>query len=157
MTGVFRRRRRHVKRRPFVSPKETVQYGRPISDISSGNWTPSTGIDLYAVLDEVRPDNSDYVSSGLNPSSDTFEVKLTSLTDPAVSSKYYVRYRYKKQGSGTLNLTCYLMEGATQRDTWSHNDIGTFFEQYQRTFSQAVIDSIVDHTNLRVRITANVV
>lgn len=36
---------------------------RPTSDISNTGWTPSTGSDLYAMLDEVSPDDADYIST----------------------------------------------------------------------------------------------
>jgi hypothetical protein len=37
--------------------------GRPTSDISAGAWTPSTGTTLYPMLDEVTPDDLDYIST----------------------------------------------------------------------------------------------
>ena len=37
--------------------------GRPASDISNTGWVPSTGGNLYAMLDEVTPDDLDYIST----------------------------------------------------------------------------------------------
>lgn len=37
--------------------------GRPESDASNAGWVPSTGADLYAVLDEAAPEGSDYISA----------------------------------------------------------------------------------------------
>jgi hypothetical protein len=36
---------------------------RPTSDVSNAGWTPSTGTDLFAMLDEVSPDDADYIST----------------------------------------------------------------------------------------------
>mgnify|MGYP000456300447 CR=1 FL=1 len=37
--------------------------GRPSSDVSNIGWTPSSGSDLYDMLDEVTPSDSDYIST----------------------------------------------------------------------------------------------
>lgn len=39
----------------------TETIGRPTSDISNTGWTASTGSDLFAMLDEVTPDDADYI------------------------------------------------------------------------------------------------
>lgn len=41
----------------------TSTIARPNADISNTGWTPSTGSDLYAMLDEVSPDDADYIST----------------------------------------------------------------------------------------------
>lgn len=43
------------------SPLGTI--GRPISDTSNTGWTASTGVDLYAMVDEVTPSAVDYISA----------------------------------------------------------------------------------------------
>ena len=65
-----------------------LQTAAPVADIGAGNWTPSSGSDLYAMLDEATPNDSDYIISGNDPSSDTCEVKLHALSDP-LSSDYH--------------------------------------------------------------------
>ena len=56
----------------------------PTSDVSDGNWSPSTGSDLYAVIDETTtPNDNDYVDSELTPSDDAMEVLFPSVADPA--------------------------------------------------------------------------
>lgn len=54
----------------------------PIADISDGSWTPSTGSDLYAMIDEDPADDADYDRSGASPDDDTMEVRLTALGVP---------------------------------------------------------------------------
>ena len=39
------------------------QVARPVADVSAGGWTPSTGSDLYATLDEIAASDADYSSS----------------------------------------------------------------------------------------------
>lgn len=58
----------------------TFQTAYPISDVSAGSWTPSTGTDLYAML----ADSSDgtYIRSSTGASSDVAEVALGPLSTP---------------------------------------------------------------------------
>ena len=134
----------------------TFQYARPNGDISSGSWQASTGSDLYAMLDETTYNDDDYIYSGSNPSSDTCEVSLSSITDPASASNHIISYRmYKTDGGGTTGLTFYLMEGATQRATWTESDISGSVSSGSYTLSEAEANSITDYTDLRIRITAN--
>jgi len=75
------------------APAAVTQLAVPISDVSAGSWTPSTGTDLYATLDEATASDSDYDQSATTPSSDAMEVRLTALTDPTSSTGHTVRYR----------------------------------------------------------------
>jgi len=134
------------------------QFARPIQDITLGTWTPSSGNDLYAMIDEEPPpSDADYIRSGGDPSADICEVKFSSVSDPDVSYGYVIRYRAFKVGTGTISITFRLMEGATERDSWTISDLSATPATYQRELSQSVIDSIVDHTNLRLRMEASLV
>lgn len=59
-----------------------VMTAYPIADITDGSWTPSTGTDLYATIDEVTTDDADYDRSGAAPDDDAMEVRLTALGIP---------------------------------------------------------------------------
>jgi hypothetical protein len=59
-----------------------VQIARPEADIADGAWTPSTGVDLYATLDEVNADDADYDQSALSPEDDQMYLDLTPLSVP---------------------------------------------------------------------------
>jgi len=65
---------------------EVLQYGRPISDVASGSWTPSTGSDLYAMIDEEAASDSDYIRSAASPTDDTANVGLTALGAPVAGT-----------------------------------------------------------------------
>lgn len=45
----------------IVSGVAYPTVGRPISDTSNTGWLPSTGVDLYPMVDEVVPDALDYI------------------------------------------------------------------------------------------------
>lgn len=67
---------------------------RPIADISAGSWTPSTGTDLYATIDDDPASDSDYDRSGSSPSNDTMEVRLTALGIPEAGDvTFTIRHR----------------------------------------------------------------
>jgi len=120
-----------------------VQLIRPTSDISSGAWTPSTGSDLFSMLDETVADDNDYI---VTTSTSTAEVGLSSASDPAVSTGHIIRYRAK----GTGTLTVKLMQGATTIATHVPT-LTTSFQTFTFTLSGAEADSITDYSNLRLQ------
>jgi hypothetical protein len=64
---------------------------RPSSDIAAGSWTPSTGSDLYAMLDEVSVDDADYITT--SATGQTARLALTPLSDPGNDNNHVLRYR----------------------------------------------------------------
>jgi hypothetical protein len=130
------------------------QWARPTSDVSAGEWLPSSGGDLYAMLDEVEPDDVDYVYSGDSPSGDLFEVGVSPLVDPQVDDLHIVRFRYRKEGTDVVNLTFSVMEGVTQRATWNRNNISESFVTGEYILSEAEAASISNYNNLRIRVEA---
>ena len=70
-----------------AAPSLTVaQHARPTSDVSAGTWTPSTGTDLYAMLDENPADDDDYILSAADPVEDTAVLALSALSVPAAGT-----------------------------------------------------------------------
>lgn len=136
---------------------QPVTFLRPTTDITDGSWLNELGsnVNLYASVDEGQPyDNTDYIESGALP--DTTELRITSSGDPAASDYHTVQYALAKQGTSTLNLDVYLMEGTTQIAHWTDVDIPATETLYQHTLSGAEADSITDYTNLRIRFTVSV-
>lgn len=134
-----------------VSAALVFQYGRPISDIAANGWLPSIGSDLYAMLDESVVDDSDYIYSPENPSTQQFEVKLTALADPVSSSGHTIRIRLQAINADT-NFDLALVQGTTVLDSWTENvTLAAGAVTRTRALSGAVIDSISDYSNLRVR------
>lgn len=127
------------------------QYARPASDIAAGGWLPSTGVDLYAMLDETVADDADYIYSPENPIAQQFEVKLSAITDPQSSANHTVRIRlwaFRQDTNYDLNL----VQGTTVLDSWTENvteAAGAVTREH--ILSGAVTDSITDYFDLRIR------
>ena len=134
-------------KREMVYPSvATVQLLRPTSDITPGAWTASTGIDLFAMLDETTASDADYITTSSASSS---EVAFGTGLDPLSSTGHTIRFR--AQGTGGLTVT--LLQGATTIATYSPT-ITASFATYSYTLSGAEADAISDYTALRLRFTS---
>lgn len=49
-------------------------------------WTPSTGTDLYATIDEAVADDNDYDTSSASPTNDRMEVAVTPADIPSAGT-----------------------------------------------------------------------
>lgn len=56
-----------------------VMYLPPNADTAEDDWVPSTGTDAYAMVDEVNPNDADYISSAT--ANDLTEFALTDLPE----------------------------------------------------------------------------
>lgn len=56
-----------------------LQVAVPISDVDAGDWLPSTGTDLWAMVDETVPDDADYM---YNTGTTAAILSLTALDTP---------------------------------------------------------------------------
>lgn len=120
---------------------------RPMQDITTGPWQASGGGALYLALDEVTPSTADSISTN---SAGTFEVRLSSGLDPAVSYGHTVTYGFSYPTPATF--TIHLVEGTTIRSTDpTPRSPGTTPTLYSWTLSPTEADSIGDYTNLRIR------
>lgn len=72
-------------------------YARPASDISAGSWTNEVGgtTNLYASIDEVVANDTDYIQSAVVPSNDTVELALSTL-DPTAGGTLVLTVRAYK-------------------------------------------------------------
>lgn len=130
------------------------QYARPDSTVAAGTWTDAGGGTtlLWAGLDEVAPDDADYVQ-GVG----VYETGLTDVTDPAVSAGHVVRYRYAKTGAAAVDLEVRLMQGATTVATWTHPGVAAAWVTAAQTLTAGQADAITDYNDLRLRFNATVV
>ena len=123
---------------------------RPSADTSNTGWTPSTGSDLYAMIDEVTPDDADYISTASAGS--VCRLGLGAVADPGTSSGQVVSYRASSStGNGLL---VELMQGVTVIATWNHASLPATDTTYQQSLSAAECDAITDYTALSVRLTS---
>jgi len=136
----------------------TAQFGRPDSDVSTGNWTTTP---LNEKIDEETPSDVDYIQSEDTPASDTCEVGLSDVTDPVASDNHHVRVRYQAPESGgggpaSIDFTIKLMENGTERGSWLEqpNPPSTWLT-VTKTLTTGEADAINNYANLRLRFIAN--
>jgi hypothetical protein len=137
-----------------------VQFGRPEADISAGTWTKedNSGTDLWQAIDETSANDSDYVKSALAPSADTFEVRLSDLSDPLSTNEHIVRTRIGKSASGTIDLVVSLRQGAsTEIAAWTYPNIAEAATTIEETLTEGQRDAITDWADLRLRFVATAV
>lgn len=127
----------------------TGTIARPTSDITDGAWLPSTGSDLYAVVDETTANDTDYIYTS---SASTCEMALSAVTDPASSSGQVVRYRAKSDYGNDLVAT--LKQGGTTIATRTHTSVPATWTDYTMTLTSGECDAITDYGALRVSLEA---
>jgi len=86
----------------------TSTIARPNADISNTGWTPSTGSDLYAMLDEVSPDDADYISTSTLGA--VCKMSLNATAFPGGASQQLNIRASSSTGNG---LTVVIKDGAT--------------------------------------------
>jgi hypothetical protein len=129
--------------------ESVVRYARPASDLSAGTWTPSTGTDLYAMLDETTASDTDYIETA---SASTCQIALNSVTDPGTSSGQVVTIRAQSANGNDLVAT--LKQGATTIATRTFTSLGASWADYDITLSGAECDAITDYSALSVTLEA---
>ena len=91
-----------------------AQAARPDADTSKGNWTASSGSDLYAMIDEESASDSDYITVGDTGSGEACTISLSSVTDPASGSGHSVVVRASEDaGMSSITLNVNLKDGGT--------------------------------------------
>jgi hypothetical protein len=77
-----------------------ITIARPTGDISAGTWVPSSGSDLWAMLDEVTYDDGDYISTSL---AGVTELLLPAFAFP-VGSNVVLSVRGSSTSGSTLTV-----------------------------------------------------
>lgn len=139
---------------PLVNP----QYARPSADVSDGGWTPSTGADLYAVIDEAARDDGDYIQSATNPSNDTCTIKLATITLPGTNEGFQLQWAAGAVGA-TGTVVGSLRQGnspGTEIASWTHANlpVGSYAE-FGDAVTAAQAANITDGSDLYLRIVAS--
>ena len=143
-----------------------AQFGRPSVDTTIGNWEDELGgtADIFNSINETSPNDSDFITSEFAPSASPYVTKLTSLTDPSLSTGHVVRYRARKDPSAgsQIDLTVELRQGyvsegspGTLIATDSQVDLPTGFTTFSFTLTGGEADSITDYTDLYLRFVAD--
>ncbi len=134
-----------------------AQTAAPTSDVTDGLWTDQAGgTSLFAAIDEAVADDLDYIkSSDLDVGqSDACEIALGPITDPVSGTGHVVRYRYRAQGTTTINLVVTLLDGATTIATWTHTSVGSTYADAEQTLSAGEANAITNYADLRLRFNA---
>lgn len=143
-----------------------AQFGRPSTDTTIGNWEDELGgtSAIFNSINETSPDDGDFITSEFGPSSSPYVTKLTSVTDPNVSSGHIVRYRARKDPSAgsQIDLTVELRQGyvsegsqGTLIATDSQVDLSSAFTTFTFTLTGLEADAITDYTDLFLRFVAD--
>jgi len=129
----------------LISIKEvSATYARPTSDITK-QWTPSTGTDHFALIDEVTASDADYI--GATAAGQTTEVKLQAMTAPQAGTSVAINYRV--QGiTGAAGVTVSMVQGTTVIATDTNR---TSNGNYTLTVAPATWASVTDWTDIRLR------
>lgn len=126
-----------------------TQLLAPSADLSAGGWTPSSGSDLYAMLDETTASDADYIVSS---TASSCEISIAVGSDPAVSTGHILRYRLLS-GSGSIAVA--LKQGSTTIASWGPHTLTGSAQDFAQTLSGGQADSITDYSDLRVVFTAS--
>ena len=119
-------------------------YSRPMSDITK-QWTPSSGTDHYAMIDEVTASDADYISA--TAAGQTTEVKLQAMTAPQAGTSVAIGYRV--QGiTGSAGVTVSMVQGTTVIAT---DTTRTANGDYTLTVASGTWASVTDWTDIRLR------
>jgi hypothetical protein len=139
-----------------LSAPGVAQIARPSSDIatSPNGWLPSTGSDLFDMINESAYDDNDYIYSPDNPTNQIAEVKFTSITDPGVNTGHILRFRLAAVGQDTV-FDVSLMCGGTQIATWQKTVVAGATTSYEETLTVGEAGNITDYTDLRIRVVAH--
>jgi hypothetical protein len=139
---------------PLVNP----QFASPSADASDGNWTPSTGTDLYAVIDETLRSDTDYAQSGTNPSGDAMIVKLATINDPDTDAGLHLQWAAGAIGQ-TGQVVGSIRQGnspGTEIAAWTHTNLPVgSYQEFDDALTSTQVGNITDWSDLYLKIVAS--
>lgn len=135
------------------SAPDAYVYSRPSGTVVTGNFLrqPAGDANLHLALDEVVPDDADYISpSILSPT--TCTLNMSTVTDPGTDQDWLIRVRAWDTGLGagsSFNMTLTLLVGVSTIQTWivPITNAATTYSLYVDAAKAALIS---DFTNLRI-------
>src|SRR3972149_8021776 len=141
-----------------------AQFARPSVDTyNADGWAEDDGTSdaLWGEIDEVTPDDADFVRSALTPTSDVYVTKLTTVEDPLSSANHTARWRYGKDvaGGDAIDLTVQLRQGYVNEGTpgtliatlGTHTNIASGGNAGTYTLSAGEADASPNHGDLYIR------
>lgn len=138
----------------FIAPVTYTigaRYAYPVDDNTKNQWTPSTGTSLSATIDEVSPDDADYIQT---VRSSTCIIELNGTIDPSTSANHVITYRAKNTGNGNLTIKLKQLDG-TVIATRTNSTLTNVFTTYTITLSTLETDSITDYSGFFLELTSS--
>lgn len=138
---------------PLSVPSTVSQFGRPVGDVFTGNWTTlSGGLPLWSAIDEAVLDLSDKIKSVPGPPGTDFlaEVAISPLVDPRDHTKHTIRINGQCD-SGTCPITVALVQqGRVCAVTTLVFTAGA--ADYSYTLAPSEVSQITDYAALSIRL-----
>jgi hypothetical protein len=143
------------------------QHARPLVDITRTNWADLTGgiVNIAGQISEEIPNDSEYIETGLDPSNAVYVAKLSSVTDPQVSTGHILRYHFRKNADAGDPVDCTVQ---LRQDYVNESSQGTLIKQVAHTnvggtawiagsvtLAGAEADAITSYQGLFLRVVAN--
>lgn len=134
--------------------KRPVFYSRPKGDIENAGWVPSSGSDLYAMLDEATPDDGDYISGAGSAG----YIGIDTMPDPGVDAGFTLSFRaWCPTDNGFLYVNLEEYDPASEEWVFigGRNFPGTLpstHATYTYVFTEAEIAAITDFSQLAIHV-----
>lgn len=128
----------------YASATFQAQLLLPTADITDGSWTPSSGTDLFAVLDEPVIDSANYISTTTDTSC---EIRLGIGNNPTVNTGHIIRYRIL---AGLGYITVVLKQGATTIASFGPHLLTREIQDFEQYLTENQASSISDYSDLRM-------
>lgn len=119
------------------SAGSTGQYAYPTRDLSVGNWTPSSGTDLYAMLDEpTSASDTDYCYTNSNS---TLRIRLGDLAVPQAGTQ---TLKHRIGGSAQKKVVGRLLDGDSGAvlQTFTNDPVPETLTTQSNTLSATIIN-----------------
>jgi hypothetical protein len=120
-----------------------LRYSYPTADTTAGPWAASSGSDLYAMIDEETPSDTDYIYAN---ATGTGKFKILPVTDPGASTGHVVNYRIWSPVAGNAKVR--LVQGTTTVAEWTHTGLPTTAALYSQSLTGEQADAITDYDDL---------
>jgi hypothetical protein len=93
-----------------------TQYARPDFDTTPGNWSASSGTDLFDLINDASVNDTDYIAvNDQGGAAEPVTFSLSGVTDPSSNSDHSVIVRAATPGAfvNSVSLTVELKDGST--------------------------------------------
>ncbi len=138
----------------YKTAASPIRKSGPTGDINLGGWKTNTNTktNLFDTVDEITQDDVDFVTTRIDTTPSVIQQKFPPMTDPKSSSNHKISYRISAKNAPTHSVRVSLMEGLTERAFWVHTNLTSSFQTFTQTLTAAQADSIVNYSDLRIKI-----